>query len=126
MVEEAAEVCLVYADDLTIAIAHAQAEPLVQKARAGDRHIQAALGHLPLGLGRPKCNNLVLSPGAIAGRVFRRGNGLSQPVSNELAMRYRRLEAHLESFGADALPSGVLPRDLRASDCASRIIKKMR
>ena len=60
---EGAEICPAYTDDVTMAVAREKTPELVRAAREEGRQVEAPLLELTLALGRPKCNNLVLSLG---------------------------------------------------------------
>ena len=97
-------VCLVYADDVVFAIAHAKADFLVKLAEIGDSKVRSALACLHLQLARPKCNNLVLAPGEIVGAAQGRCSQFSDTVRKELPERGRRLGELLESTLEDVFP----------------------
>ena len=69
---------------------------------------------MKLSLGVPKCNNVVMSPGAIIGPVVRWGNVLSMTVNKELQVRQTRLEGLFATIDEGALPEGVFPQGMRS------------
>ena len=104
--------CLVYADDVAILFAHKDADVLVSLATEQADRVRKALRRLGLWLGEPKCNNLVISPGAIVGEtVFRRDSRLSATAGAEPPARDRRLGDLLSSIADEQLPAGVFPRE---------------
>ena len=106
-------ICLIHADDVTIASAHETATELVRLANRRDEQAGRALKVLRLVLGLGKCRNLVMSPGELIGTVFRRNNGLSRTVNKELLMRERRLGDLLETVEEEQVPWGVFPPILK-------------
>ena len=106
---EGLEICLIFADDVALAITSPSADALVNRTKIKNAAIRAALGPLGLVLTGPKCNNLILSPGATTQGVFRHNNGLPVTAKKDLPVRDKRLRELLSTSNDGALPFGVLP-----------------
>ena len=103
----------IYADDVEYVLTHRDPEALVRIAGTCAGLVEKDLGDLGLQLGPPKCNNMVLSPGAMVGGVFRRANGLAASVNRELPKRDRRMRALLPTMTEADLPEGIFPPSFR-------------
>ena len=103
-----------FADDITIVLAHANSEVLVDAAVRIADFLEERLAKLGLILARPKCCNLVVSPGRMIGQVFRRKSGFTRSYQKDLPKndRLKDQRACLAEQMGDT-PSDAFPLALR-------------
>ena len=104
----------IYADDVAVIIAHAEADILTSATGICHIEIEKALNRLDFGLSKPKCNNMIAAPGEVVGGYYRRNNGLSSSVNKKLPERDARLRSLVQIFDENRLPLGAFPPKLKA------------
>ena len=105
-----------FADDVTLCLAHPSPAVLAQAAVRLSVLLAGELRRLGLELGRPKCRNLVMSPGRMRGYVYRRQTGPSASYRQGLKRNDELLERRTcpaEELGD--VPEDVFPVAMRAS-----------
>ena len=105
---------LKYADDVSLAAAHEEAEALVEVANLIARNATKNLADMGLNLSPPKSSNLAISPCSMVGGVFRRSTCDATAPAAKVQKEDRKIDKRLEAAaGPEEVPEMVFPPRLR-------------
>ena len=103
----------IYADDIAIVLVRNLPHIPQQASVEPHQDTVSVLGGLLLDLSVPKCNNLALSPGGFAGKIFRRNSGLTKTARKDAHKRDERIAKLAGSLQAESEKEGIFPEELK-------------